>query len=169
MEISRNLELVLVSTGSVMWQTQTMNSEIYQAVLQLDGSLVLSNQNGSKSYWTYNSHTPGASLHLKNDGNLVMISPNGIVVWETKTMTACAGICIKIKFTDTAPGLNLTNIFTLSFYARRSRKCKNTDNLTVFFTHLGSSRVKVVRRKLMKSTPRAIPTCLGCHIIVDQI
>jgi len=48
---------------------------------------------------------------------------------------------------------NFTNIFTLSFYARRSRKRKNTDNLTVFFTHLGSSRVKAARRKFMKSTP----------------
>jgi len=136
MEISRNLELVLVSTGSVMWQTQTMNSEIYQAVLQLDGSLVLSNQNGSKSY-----------------GNLVMISPNGIVVWETKTMTACAGICIKIRFTDTAPRLNFTNIFTLSFYAHRSRKRKNTDDLTVLFTLLGSTSVKAVHRTLMKLSP----------------
>ncbi len=50
-------------------------------------------------------------------------------------------------------GVNFTNTFTLSFYARRSRKRKNTDNLTVFFTHLGSSRVKAVCRKLMKLTP----------------
>jgi len=50
-------------------------------------------------------------------------------------------------------GLNLINIFTLSFYARRSRKRKKTYNKTVFFTLLGSARVKAVRRTLMKLTP----------------
>ncbi len=59
----------------------------------------------------------------------------------------------KLMEHPSSPGVNFTNTFTLSFYARRSRKRKNTYNLTVFFTHLGSLRVKAVRRKLMKSTP----------------
>jgi len=46
------------------------------------------------------------------------------------------------------PGLNFTNIFTLSFYARRSRKHKMTDDLTVFFTLLGSVSVKAVRKNV---------------------
>jgi len=51
------------------------------------------------------------------------------------------------------PGVNFTNIFTLSFYARRSRKRKKTDDLTVFFMLLGTASVKAVHRTLMKSTP----------------
>ncbi len=46
-----------------------------------------------------------------------------------------------------------TYLRSLSFYACRSQKCKKTDNLTVFFTLLGSTRVKAVRRTLMKFSP----------------
>ncbi len=53
----------------------------------------------------------------------------------------------------TRSGVNFTNIFMLSFYACRSRKRKKTDELTVFFTLLGSASIKAVRRTLMKSTP----------------
>jgi len=42
--------------------------------------------------------------------------------------------------------INFTNIFMHSFCSRRSRKCKKTDDLTVFFMLLGSARVKAVRR-----------------------
>ncbi len=31
------------------------------------------------------------------------------------------------------PGVNFINVFLSSFHARRSQKCKKTDNLTVFF------------------------------------
>ncbi len=53
-------------------------------------------------------------------------------------------------------GLNFTNIFTLSFYARRSRKRKKTDCLAVFFVLLGFARAKAARRVLVKSAPRQI-------------
>jgi len=43
------------------------------------------------------------------------------------------------------------HIYT-QIYARRSRKRKKTDVLTVFFTLLGSARIKAVGRMLMKST-----------------
>ena len=100
MQMSRNLELLRVSTGIVMWQTQTLDSEIYQAVLQLDGSLVLFNQNQSKSFFNLQTNTPGASLHLNNDGNLVMMIPNGNGVWNSRTWTVCSGIFLKIKISD---------------------------------------------------------------------
>jgi len=58
------------------------------------------------------------------------------------------------------PGLNFTNIFTLSFYARRSQKHKKTDNLSVFFTLLGSTHVKAVRRTFMKFSPDVTTTCV---------
>ncbi len=51
------------------------------------------------------------------------------------------------------PGDDFTNIFMLSFCARRSRKRKKIDDLTVFFTLLGSVSVKVVRKTLMQFSP----------------
>jgi hypothetical protein len=51
------------------------------------------------------------------------------------------------------PGLNFTNIFTLSFYSRRSRKRKKTDDFTAYFTLLGYARVKAAHNMLVKSTP----------------
>jgi len=60
----------------------------------------------------------------------------------------------KIAFSEnTWLGLNFTNIFTLSFYTRRSQKRKKTDDLTVFYTLLCSASVKAVRRTLMKLNP----------------
>ncbi len=51
-------------------------------------------------------------------------------------------------------GLNFTNILTLSFYTRRSQKCKKmTTQLTVFFMLLDSTSVKDVCRTLMKLSP----------------
>jgi hypothetical protein len=92
MQISRNLELLRVSTGLVMWQTGTLSNEISQVVLQLDGSLVIFNQNRSKSFYNFKTNAPGVSLHLKNDGNLAMINPYGYVVWNSRTWTVCSGI-----------------------------------------------------------------------------
>ncbi len=45
---------------------------------------------------------------------------------------------------------------TSSFYTRRSKKHKNTVKSSVFYTLLGSARVKAVHRTLMKFIP-------GCH------
>jgi len=41
---------------------------------------------------------------------------------------------------------------TSIFCTHRSQKSKKTDNLTVFFTHLGSARIKAVCREMMKLT-----------------
>jgi hypothetical protein len=50
-------------------------------------------------------------------------------------------------------GVNFTDIFTHSFCACRFQKRKKTDDLSVFFTLLGSARIKVVRRTLVKLSP----------------
>jgi hypothetical protein len=48
-------------------------------------------------------------------------------------------------------GVNFTNIIMSSFYALMSQKCKKTtDDLAVFFVHLGSVSVKVAHKMLMK-------------------
>jgi len=56
------------------------------------------------------------------------------------------------KIVLTKQGVNFTNMFTNSFCARRSRKRKMTDNLTIIFMLSGSAWVKATRRMLMKLT-----------------
>jgi len=50
-------------------------------------------------------------------------------------------------------GVDFTNIFTPSFCTHGAQNYKKTDDLTVHFTLLGSTRVKAVRRTLMKLSP----------------
>ncbi len=59
--------------------------------------------------------------------------------------------------------VDFTNIFIRSFCARRLWKRKKTDDLTVFFTLLGSAHVKVVCRMLMKLSPGAIGSIRKRH------
>ena len=49
-------------------------------------------------------------------------------------------------------GVNFINVFTRSFYARRSQKRKKLLHLTIFFALLGSGWIKVAHKKLMKLT-----------------
>ena len=51
------------------------------------------------------------------------------------------------------PVANFINLFTRSFYARRSQNCKKLLELIVFFALLGSTRVKAARKMLVKLTP----------------
>ena len=59
----------------------------------------------------------------------------------------------------TAPLLrvNFINLFTRSFYVRRSQKCKKLLELTVFFALLESECVKAAHKMLVKLT-------IGCHL-----
>jgi len=53
--------------------------------------------------------------------------------------------------------------FMSSFYESRSQKRKkDTDDLNVFFAHLGSAPIKAARKMLMKLTPdAALMSCLS--------
>jgi len=51
------------------------------------------------------------------------------------------------------PGVDFTNIFMHRFCTCGAQKRKKTDNLTAFFTLLGSAHVKAVCRTWMKLTP----------------
>jgi len=51
------------------------------------------------------------------------------------------------------PGVNFTNIFTLSFYVRSSQKRKSHSSRQCLFTLLGSASLKAVRRTLVKLSP----------------
>ena len=49
--------------------------------------------------------------------------------------------------------VNFINMFTCSFYARRSQKRKKLLDMTVFFALLGSAHVNAASKMLMKLTP----------------
>ena len=51
-------------------------------------------------------------------------------------------------------GVNFTNMFTHSFYARRSQKRKKLHNLTVFLALLGSASVKAAHKHVDEIDPR---------------
>jgi len=48
------------------------------------------------------------------------------------------------------PGVNYINILHADLTRADPKSTKKTDNLTVFFTHFGSERVKAARGMLMK-------------------
>jgi len=49
--------------------------------------------------------------------------------------------------------VNFINILQAAFTRTDPNSAKKTDNLTAFFVHLGSARVKAAHRTLMKLTP----------------
>ena len=51
------------------------------------------------------------------------------------------------------PGVNFINVFKRSFYTRRFQKRKKLLELIIFFALLGSARVKVACKMLVKLTP----------------
>ncbi len=54
---------------------------------------------------------------------------------------------------DVTSGVNFINILRTAFPLVDPKSVKKIDNLTVFFTLLGSARLKAVRRTLMKLSP----------------
>ena len=54
--------------------------------MQADGNLVLTC--GSWLVWSSQTHSPGASLTMQTDGNLVVRATDGRVLWQTGTGTA---------------------------------------------------------------------------------
>jgi len=61
-------------------------------------------------------------------------------------------VAIKPLWSNQSLGVNFTNVFMRSFYTHRFQMHKMTDDLTVFFTLLGSGLIKIVRKTFMKLT-----------------
>jgi len=51
-------------------------------------------------------------------------------------------------------GANFTNVLQAAFVKADPKSSKKTENLAVFFAHLGSARAKAACRTLMKLTPK---------------
>jgi hypothetical protein len=73
------------------------------------------------------------------------------------------------------PGVNFINILRTAFTIVDPESIKKIDNVTVFLTLLGSGRVKVVLRTLMKLSPDRLSYAIGiwarksCAYNIDEI
>ena len=63
-----------------------------------------------------------------------------------------SNMCLTFKEYSMPPGVNFINLFTHSFYARRSQKRKKAAWVDCFFAILGSACVKAARKMLVKLT-----------------
>ena len=62
-------------------------------------------------------------------------------------------VCFQLHCPTAGPGLNFINVLRTAFTLVDPKSIKKIDDLTVFYTLLGSTGVKAVHRTLMKSTP----------------
>ena len=92
---------------------------------------------------TWTQHLPSISSTLNSRifrTNIVLaVFSSYMYVVKAPETTFVPKICT-FNVDEINTGVNFTNIFSLSFYACRSRKREKTDDLTVFFTLLGSVR-----------------------------
>jgi hypothetical protein len=87
--------LVIYQNGGAIWATGTnqygTGGNPDAAVMQSDGNFVIYNyQNFPNNDWRYvwdtgTNGNPGAVLGLRSDGNLMVIAPNGAVLWQSGT------------------------------------------------------------------------------------
>lgn len=79
-----NLVLYYHPTGTPIWASNTVNPSINQLRMLSGGNLVLMDSGGATHWLTYTYGYPGASLHVQNDGNVV-IYYYGTPIWDTGT------------------------------------------------------------------------------------
>lgn len=75
---------VLYQGYAALWHTSTSGSGANNlAAFQADGNLVVYNPN--QPVWSSGIYSPGATLALQNDGNLVIYAINGQPLWASGT------------------------------------------------------------------------------------
>lgn len=66
--------------SNVVW-TENPSGNAGEALMQMDGNFVL--YDGSTPYWSTDTHVNyGAYLVVQNDGNIVVYSLSGSVLWS---------------------------------------------------------------------------------------
>jgi len=65
-------------------------------------------------------------------------------------------------------GGNFINVLQAAFVCADPKSAKKIDNLTVFFTLLGSTPVKADRRMLMKLTPGALHERVKVYLLLHN-
>ncbi len=87
MQANGNLSILLATTGRLIWSMQTSGHPGAWAVLQPDGNLVVHAADGSVLKTTgTGGHAKGSyALRIRRDSNLVILTPDGGLVWSSYT------------------------------------------------------------------------------------
>lgn len=82
-----NLVLYRVDNGVALWASNTQSWTVTQVLMQYDGNVVAYGPNlAAGAQWrTATAGNRGASLVLRDDGNLVVLAENGAQLWATNT------------------------------------------------------------------------------------
>jgi len=140
-------------------------SALPQNLVEIDSSLLLSRLRNTNLILNFllTIKTAGVNfiniLHARFSyeslfGSFILVSnpKHSFVIFGTKILYETQARKILMKLT---PGVNITNIFTQSFYVWRSQKRKKTVMSLVSFLLLRSSCVKSACKMLVKLTPNA--------------
>lgn len=85
LEMQADDHLVLYSNGGAKWASQTQYTGAAVLVTETSGILRLLATDGSQKWTAGAPGVPGSRLRLRNDGNLVLVAPDGRIVWQTNT------------------------------------------------------------------------------------
>lgn len=84
LRMQRDGNLVLTSTGRVLWASGTYGHPDASAVMQPDGNFVIVSHTGRALWETRTAGHPGATFSLQGDGD-VSVQRSGVVLWSTQS------------------------------------------------------------------------------------
>lgn len=87
MNFQNNDTLTLVGPqGQPYWTASAGGSEVFEVIMQIDGNLVVYDNNYNAMWASNTSGAPGAILILHDDGNAVISGTDNATLWATKTV-----------------------------------------------------------------------------------
>jgi hypothetical protein len=87
-----NLILYRFDTGHILWATEIVDPRKNQGYVDFSGNFVIYSKNNVLPFWESGTFgNPGAFVVLQNDGNLVVESPYGDILWTSNTESVCSG------------------------------------------------------------------------------
>ena len=72
-------------TDKILWTSKTKNPYVWDVAMYEGGELVIEDSEYYPIWSTPTGGNPGAYLQLQNDGNAVIYSAKGVVLWSTNT------------------------------------------------------------------------------------
>jgi len=82
----------------------------------------------------------------------IQLNTNVLKKWQNYIFTILI-LPMVVGYVFETPWLNFINVLCTAFTTADPKSIKKTVKLSIFFTHLGFTRVKAVSRMLMKLTP----------------
>jgi hypothetical protein len=86
MQDDGNLVLYRTDTGVALWDTRTVHTPVFRAIMQGDGNFVCYSPEGHAYWATGTWGNPGSHIVMQDDGNLVLYSANNNALWASSTV-----------------------------------------------------------------------------------